>query len=66
MGISLLFSIVVVHFRPLVPDLDSETGSGSSDMIESGPNPDPRLCHRYTQVSFTFIMDRFILFRSPA
>jgi hypothetical protein len=35
------FLLLWVIFAPLDPDLDSEYGSGSIDLIESGSNPDP-------------------------
>jgi hypothetical protein len=35
------FSTFVGHFGVLDPDPDSEYGSGSTDLIESGSNTDP-------------------------
>jgi hypothetical protein len=33
-------------FALLDPDPDSENGSGSTDLIESGSNPDPKPCFK--------------------
>ncbi len=48
------FLLLWFIFVLLDPDLDSETGSGCSDLIESGPNPDPRHCHRVHSRKFYF------------
>jgi hypothetical protein len=39
--ISYFFLLFGVTFALLDPDPDSEYGSGSADLIESGSNPDP-------------------------
>ncbi len=54
------FLLLWVIFALLDPDSDSEYGSGSTDLIESGSNPDPEPCPHPPRFGFVVFVGAIV------